>query len=152
AEAAVAWLLDEQLDARHPGGGFSVRGVRVHGDRARVVELAGGGARGRCHGVLECGCVGGCLGGLGVVGVVVGDGVEGVVAVDGFAVFVGGHGVVEAGGPVGVGVREAEAAVAGLLDVELDARDSAAGGGVGGVRVHRDRTRVVELRAGRAGG
>jgi len=40
---------------------------------------------------------------------------------------------------------------AGALDVEVDARDAGAGGGVCGVRVDRDRAGVVELRAGGGG-
>src|SRR5204862_7800526 len=59
---------------------------------------------------LECGGVGGGLGGLGVAGGVVGGGVEAVVAVDGLAVA-GRDCVIEAGAAVGVGVREGEAAL-----------------------------------------
>src|SRR5205807_51544 len=110
----------------------------------------GGRTGGRRLRVLEGGALGCGLGCLVVARLVVGDGVEAVAAVDGFA---GGarHGVVEGGAAVGVGVREGEAAVSGLLDVELDARDTRAGGGVGGVRVDRDRAGVVELGAGRTG-
>src|SRR5205085_481998 len=127
-----------------------VFGVRVHRDRARVIELGAGGARGRGDGVLEGGGVGAGLAGLVVAGGVVGDGVEAVAAIDGVVAFVDWHGVVEAGAAVAVGVRQGEAAVAGLLDIEVDGADAASGGLVGRVRVNGDRAGIVEV--GRGGG
>src|SRR5207248_1622076 len=117
-------------------------------DRARVIELGAGGTRGQIGRASwrERVCVG--VGGLVVAGRVVGDGVEAVAAVDGVVVFIERHVVAEAGAAVAVGVREAEAAVAGLLDVEVDGRDTAAGARVFGLRVHRDRARVIEQGAG----
>src|SRR5207302_6165013 len=131
--------------------GAGVFGVRVHADRAGVVELGGGRARGRGGGVLERRDHGAALGGRVVAGLVVGDRVEGVAAVDGLA-FRGRDGVAEARAAVAVGVREAEGAVAGLLDVEVDARHAAARRRIARVRVHADRAGVVELGGGRARG
>src|SRR2546421_12233953 len=99
----------------------------------------------RVDGVLECGGVGGGLCCLVVAGVVVRECVEAVVPVDRLFGRVLRHLVVEGAAAVAVGMRQRERAVAGLLDVELDAGDAGAGGGVGGVRVDGDRSGVVEL-------
>src|SRR5207237_1015802 len=134
-------LLDVKVDGGDAAARAGVRGVRVHRDRARGSEERGGGARGRRGGVPEGASVGAGLAGLVVAGRVVRDGVEAVAAVDGVVVFIERHVVIEAGAAVAVGVRKPEAAVAGLLDVEVDGRDAAAGARVFGVRVHRDRAR-----------
>src|SRR6185437_10628097 len=76
---------------------------------------------------------------------------EAVVAVDGFAAG-GRDGVVEGAAAVAVGVGQAEAAVGGALDVEVDRRDTRARAGVRGVGVDGDRAGVVKLRGGGTGG
>jgi len=149
--AAVRGALDVEVDGRDTRARARVRGVRVDGDRARVIELAAGGTRGRGDRVLEGGGLGRGLCGLVVAGGVVGDRVEAVVAVDGFASG-GRDGVVEGGAAVAVGVRQGVAAVGGALDVEVDAGDTGARGSVFCVSVDRDRAGVVELRAGGGGG
>src|SRR5205085_2938064 len=115
AEAAIAGLLEVGRAWCRDGAGARVVGVRVHRDRARVIELGAGGTRGRGYGVLVGGGVGPGLARSVVAGGVVGDGVEAVAAVDGVVAFVERHLVVEARAAVAVGVREAEAAIAGLL-------------------------------------
>src|SRR5205085_1404420 len=115
-----------------------------------MVDVADRHVIGRCRrdGVLEGGGLGAGLGCLVVAGRVVRDRVEAVAAVDGVVVFIERHVVAEAGAAVAVGVRQAEAGVAGLLDVKVDGGDATAGARVFGVRVHRDRARVIELGAG----
>src|SRR2546421_6729813 len=79
------------------------------------------------------------------------DRVEAVAAVHGVFVFVQRHVVAETAAPVRVGLGQRERAVARLLDVEIGGGDPAAGGGVVGMRIHRDRAGVIEFGARRAG-